>query len=184
MGEWSPQSARKKTSNLISSTAVIHLYNGSTLDIGPIEALPEYTALLSSLAKAPAPPPLTKYEEFLRLYNKKLGRPSTPTVGVLARLIIDLKEKVQESLPDNALNRVVVTSPLLPALTALDINDALEYAGLATWFINRATWPRLLSESQAHFAGQGMGLCKAYDDFFQCWDEEYEMPKEDVYYVQ
>jgi hypothetical protein len=174
----------KAMSKLRSSTAVIHLLNGSTLEIGPIDAQSEYTALLSSLAKAPAPPPLTRYEKFLRWYNKKLGHPPTPAIGVLASLIINLKEKVQESLPDNTLDRVVITSPLFPALTANDINDALEYAGLATWLIGHSAFPRLLSESRAHFAAEGMGLCKTYDDFFACWDEEYEMPKEDVYYIQ
>jgi hypothetical protein len=99
-------------------------------------------------------------------------------------MIADLSESIRSSRFDVPLDRVVVTTPLLPALTQDDLNDALEYAGLRTWLLNYALFPKRLSESRAYYAGTGNGLCKTYQDLFECWDEEYHMSWETVYYVQ
>jgi hypothetical protein len=166
------------------STAAVHLYNGEVVDVGLVNAQPDYMTFFSRLSKEPAPPPPTRYQKFRRWFNKKLGQPSTDEVGILGCLIKELKEEVQSRFPEHNLDRVVVSTPLLPALTKEDINDAIEFAGMRTWLLAEAVYPKKLSETRAHYAGQGGGLCEMYQDPLVCQDEECDMPRETVYYVQ
>jgi len=83
-----------ETPSSYSSTAAIHMYDGSVTDIWPVSAQSDYISLLSHQVEATAPPPLTKYQQCLRWINKKLGRPSTPEVGIPSTLIKGLTEKI------------------------------------------------------------------------------------------
>ncbi|OCK75261.1 hypothetical protein K432DRAFT_337755, partial [Lepidopterella palustris CBS 459.81] len=139
--------------------------------------------LMIGLAHSPPPPPQSEYQRYLRWFNKKLGRPSTPDVGILSNLITDLYEGTQSAFPSYPINKVVVTSPLLPALTSEDLNDAIEYAGLSSWLIYSIPYPDILAESRALFAANGNGLCKNYENLYECQEEEKKMPGHIVYSV-
>jgi hypothetical protein len=78
---------------------------------------------------------------------------------------------------------VVVTAPLVPALTQLDLNDAIEYVGLQSWFTECPPPPKF-SESRAQFAGEGNGFCKTYQEDFECSEEEEYMMQETVDFAQ
>jgi len=140
----------------------MHYHNGSVRDVPQISARPEYIDPLSFLVAAPEQQPLTTYQKYLRWVNKKFGHPSTPQVGILSRLIADLSAEINVSFPNITLNKVVVTVPLVPALTQLDLNNAIEYAGLHTWPVSYTIAPPRLSEFRANFAREGNGLCKTY----------------------
>jgi hypothetical protein len=58
-----------------------------------------------------------------------------------------------------------------------------EFTRLGTWLEAQLLFPKKLSETRVHLAGQGGGLCATYEDLFMCRDEEYEMPRETIYYV-
>lgn len=161
----------------------MHIYNGSVVDVAKVPANPDYIELMLRLAHAPPPPPQSKYQQHLRWFNKKLGYPSTPDVAILSSLIADLYKATQSALPAYPMDRVVVTTPLLPALTSADLNDAIEYAGLRSWLVYSFPYPKILSESRAVFAANGNGLCKTYKYLYKCQDEEQKMPAHSVYTV-
>ncbi|KAI0004847.1 hypothetical protein F4779DRAFT_58711 [Xylariaceae sp. FL0662B] len=165
-----------------SGTAAAHLYNGTVIDIAHIVAAPIYTALMARLASAPEPPPLGNWERWRRSINKRLGRPATPDVGILTGMLIELREAVASALAPSPLpERVAVSHPPISGLAAWDLTDALEHAGLGSWFpskwpVQAGLYPKRLTEAHAAFAARGLGLCADYKDLFECWEEEEQMP--------
>ncbi|KAF5633416.1 chitinase [Fusarium sp. NRRL 52700] len=147
--------------SLTSGTAAVHFYNGTVKNIASIPANPEYAALMKRLANSPAPPPLSRWEKLRRSFNKKVGRPATPDVGIIATMLVSLRD------------------------------DALEYAHIRPWVASglprpkvvlplpaAGAYPSQLLESYAVFAGHGKGLCKHYKNFWQCAEEQDNVPLE------
>ncbi|KAI9857448.1 MAG: hypothetical protein M1813_008198 [Trichoglossum hirsutum] len=165
------------------ATSAFHMYDGSIANAAGVSANPDYMELMLRLAHSPLPPPQSKYQRFIRWFNKKCGRPSTPDVGILSSLITDLHEATRSALPSYPIDKVVITTPLLPALTSEDLNDAIEYAGLRSWLIYSTPYPKILAESRSLFAANGNGLCKNYKHLYECEEEENKMPVHTVYSV-
>src|SRR5436190_19328053 len=65
------------------------------------------------------------WEHYKRKLNKLLGRPSTPDVGLLGGLIIDLRAATESHL-NQRIDSVVVASPTFSGPTEEDIDDALD----------------------------------------------------------
>lgn len=147
---------------------------------------------------------------FSRWVNKKLGRPATPDVGILGTFlrrlakesfaVLDTRKKEAAAAEEEELggsspspsslllldhdnSNIAISSPLFPALTSRDLNDALEYAGLQSWLVVPTTYPERLSPSRAAFGARGRGLCANYRNLYECDDEFEEVPAETVYYV-
>jgi hypothetical protein len=163
--------------------------NGSVIDLAKVTASPDYTAFLARLVGAPAPPALTFGEKWRRSLNKVLGWPATLEVGILADMLLSLRDQSVVVLapsfgPSFRLGSVVITRPPLSGLRREDLADALEHAGLRSWFdppqpgkgLKAGMYPEALGEAQAAFGADGNGLCADYKDLFACWDEEEYMP--------
>ncbi|KAH6669265.1 hypothetical protein B0J14DRAFT_641177 [Halenospora varia] len=170
-------------------TSAAHLVNSSVLDLSKVVASPDYTTFLSRLVDAPGPPALTFLEKWRRSLNKKLGRPATPEVGVLADMLLSLRDETVAALspslgPSFHLDYVAITGPPLSGLRREDLSDALEYAGLRSWLdppqpgqgIQAGMYPEVLGEAHAAVVADGNGLCANYRNLFVCWDEEERMP--------
>lgn len=162
-------------------TSAARLHNGSTINLAVVQASSEYRNLMVRLANMRKPPETTIQENFRRWLNKKVGWPATPDVSIIADLIRQLHRESAKVL--QASERIVVTAPLLPAVTQEDINDAIEYAGLQSWLTLPFPYPRRLSEARAAFGANGNGLCQTYKYLYQCEDEYEDMPFETVYFV-
>ncbi|KAH8657490.1 hypothetical protein BGZ60DRAFT_416034 [Tricladium varicosporioides] len=170
-------------------TSAAHLVNGSVLDLSRVIASPDYTNFLSRLVDTPRPPALTFLEKWRRSLNKRLGRPATPEVGVLAGVLLSLRDETVAALspslgPSFRLDYVAVTGPPLSGLRREDLSDALEYASLRSWLdppqpgqgLQAGMYPEALGEAHVAVAADGNGLCVNYRDLFMCWDEEERMP--------
>lgn len=142
----------------------------------------EYLALMQRLSEINSKPKESFYQRYLRRLNKALGRPATQAVGILSTVLSGLKTATETQL-GVSLDRVVVTTPRLEALTSEDINDALEYVGLRSWLIYPLPYPTRISEVNAAFAANGDGLCKQYTNVYECQDEAENMPLHQVYAV-
>jgi hypothetical protein len=88
--------------------------------------------------------------------------------------------KIRSALTEGRLDKIVVTAPLLPALTWMDLNDAVENAGLQSWLVDFMSFPKTFSELRAQYAGQGEGPCESFRDMFH----QEERDEEVVYLVQ
>lgn len=175
------QKLESRSSLLVDSTSAARLHNGSTINLAVVQASSEYRNLMVRLANMRKPPETTIQENFRRWLNKKVGWPATPDVSIIADLIRQLHRESAKVL--QASERIVVTAPLLPAVTQEDINDAIEYAGLQSWLTLPFPYPRRLSEARAAFGANGNGLCQTYKYLYQCEDEYEDMPFETVYFV-
>lgn len=136
--------------------------------------------MMARLVNCPPPPPLTRWEQWRRSLNKKLGWPATPDVGILADMLAKLRDAAG-SAAGGAPDHVAVSRPPINCLRDEDIWDALEHAGLRPWLDfndipEAGMYPTSLSEAHAVFAAGGQGLCKNYKDLFECWEEEERMP--------
>ncbi|KIL92329.1 hypothetical protein FAVG1_04738 [Fusarium avenaceum] len=176
--------------SLSSGTAVTHFYNGTVKNIASIPANPEYTALMKRLANCPPPPPLSRWERIRRSFNKKIGRPATPDIGIIASLLISLRDMTFTTVT-GPLDRVAVSHPRIQGLAEPDLWDALEYAHIRPWVAAglprpnvvlplpaAGGYPSRLLESYAVIAGHGKGLCKHYKNFWQCAEEQDNVPLE------
>ncbi|WZH49523.1 chitinase [Fusarium acuminatum] len=176
--------------SLSSGTAAAHFYNGTVKNIASIPANPEYTALMKRLANSPPPPPPSRWETLRRSFNKKIGRPATPDIGIIASLFISLRDMTFTAVT-SPLDRVAVSHPRIQGLAEPDLWDALEYAHLRPWVAAGLPRPKVvlplpaaggypsrLLESYAVFAGHGKGLCKNYKNFWQCQEEQDNIPLE------
>ncbi|EAQ88054.1 predicted protein [Chaetomium globosum CBS 148.51] len=130
------------------------------------------------LGNAPIPGPPGRLARWQRWWNQQRGRPATPDVAVLASLLTDLKSATIKTLgpAHPAVDLIAITHPSIPALTPLDLANALSHAGLRSWFAlgekkARSYQPSYAIQSRAAFAGNGHGLCASYADLFECWFE-------------
>jgi len=156
---------------LPNSTVVSHLYNSTVLHIAKVPGTAAYKDLFERLGNKPAPASLSRFAQWQRWWNKKRGLPATPDVGVLASLLTALRFAATEALAE-PIDHVAVTRPAIPAITKLDLDDALEHAGLRGWLGDSGgSQPKHVFESQASFAGNNHGLCDSYRDFMKCWDD-------------
>ncbi|KAF4331780.1 chitinase [Fusarium beomiforme] len=176
--------------SLSSGTAAVHFYNGTVKNIAFIPANPEYAALMKRLANCPPPPPLSRWYKLQRSFNKKIGRPATPDVGIIATILVSLRD-VTSIAVTSPLDRVAVSHPRIQGLAEPDLWDALEYAHIRPWVAAGLPRPKVvlplpaaggypsqLLESYAVFAGHGKGLCKHYKNFWQCAEEQDNVPLE------
>lgn len=177
-------------SSLSNSTAVAHFYNETVVDVAKVPATSEYKALMVRLANAPSPTSPGRFAKWQRWWNKQRGRPATTDVGVLALLLTNLKSATIKTLGPlhPAVDHIAITHPSIPALTPLDLADALSHAGLRSWFaegdrIARTYQPKYAIQSRATFAGNGHGLCASYVDLFECWYENSNLPWHRVLFV-
>lgn len=119
-----------------------------------------------------------------------MGRPATPDIGIIASLVISLRD-ITFTAVTSPLDRVAVSHPQIQGLAELDLWDALEYAHIRPWVAAGLPRPKVvlplpaaggypsrLLESYAVIAGHGKGLCKNYKDFWQCAEEQDNVPLE------
>ncbi|KAF5593124.1 chitinase [Fusarium pseudoanthophilum] len=176
--------------SLTSGTAAVHFYNGTVKNLAAIAANPEYAALMKRLANSPPPSPPSRWEKVRRSFNKKIGRPATPDVGIISTMLVSLRD-VTSGAVASPLDRVAVSHSRIQGLAELDLWDALEYARIRPWVAAGLPRPRVvlplpsaggypsrLLESYAVFAGHGKGLCKHYKNFWQCEEEQGNVPLE------
>ncbi|KAF5718961.1 hypothetical protein FGLOB1_1375 [Fusarium globosum] len=176
--------------SLSSGTAAVHFYNGTVKNIASIPASPEYAALMKRLANSPPPPPLSRREKLRRSFNKKIGWPATPDVGLIATMLVSLRD-VTSAAVTSPLDRVAVSHSRIQGLAEPDLWDALEHARIRPWVAAGLPRPKVvlplpaaggypsqLLESYAVFAGHGKGLCKHYKNFWQCEEEQDNVPLE------
>lgn len=76
---------------LSDSVVVVHLYNGTVLDIAKISAVSVYRDLLERLENAPPPAPPGHLSQWQCWWNKKRGLPTTANITVLSSLLASLK---------------------------------------------------------------------------------------------
>ncbi|KAF5724456.1 chitinase [Fusarium mundagurra] len=175
--------------SLTSGIAAVHFYNGTVKNIASIPANPEYAALMKRLANSPPPPP-SRWEKLRRSFNKKIGRPATPDVGIIATILVSLRD-VTSAAVTSPLDRVAVSHSRIQGLAEPDLWDALEHAHIRPWVAAclprpkvvlplpaAGAYPSQLLESYAVFAGHGKGLCKHYKNFWQCEEEQDNVPLE------
>ncbi|KAF5557650.1 chitinase [Fusarium phyllophilum] len=176
--------------SLSSAAAAVHFYNGTVKNIASIPASPEYAALMKRLASSPPPSPLSRWEKLRRSLNKKIGRPATPDVGIIASMLVSLRD-VTSTAVTSPMDRVAVSHSQIQGLAEPDLWDALEYAHMRPWVAAGLPRPKVvlplplaggypsrLLESYAVFAGHGKGLCKHYKNFWQCEEEQDNVPLE------
>ncbi|KAJ4141785.1 hypothetical protein NW768_001003 [Fusarium equiseti] len=160
------------------------------MDVASVPANPEYAALMKRLAVSPLPPQPSRWEKLRRYFNKSIGRPATPDVGIIANMLVSLRD-VTSIVIEGPLDRVAMSHTRIRGLAEVDLWDALEYARLRPWVaadLPRAKvvlplppaggYPSQLLESYAVFAGHGKGLCKHYKNFWQCEEEQDNVPLE------
>jgi hypothetical protein len=161
----------------------VNFYNGPTKDLVRVEATQAYKDLMLQLSAGPKHQP--GYTSSLRRLNKRLGYPSTPDVGILSDLVARLKNATEAEL-GTKLDKIVLAHPRFPGLTAEDVGDAIEYAGLQSWLHlpnDDPSAPNQLSQNRAALAAHGVNLCKEYGSWSTCLDiMSLERPVT-VYYV-
>ncbi|CAG7559029.1 unnamed protein product [Fusarium equiseti] len=153
--------------SLSTGTAAVHFYNNTVKNIASVPASSEYAALMKRLAVSPPPPPLSRWEKLQRSLNKNIGRPATPDVGIIATMLVSLRDATSIAVT-SPLDRVAVSHPRIQGLAEADLWDALEYARLRPWVavdLSRPKvvlplpaaggYPRQLLESYAVFAAHG-----------------------------
>ncbi|TXC09377.1 hypothetical protein FocTR4_00006039, partial [Fusarium oxysporum f. sp. cubense] len=147
-------------------------------------------ALMKRLANSPPPPPPSRWEKLRRSFNKKIGRSATPDVGIIATILVSLRD-VTSIAVTSPLDRVAVSHFRIQGLAEPDLWDALEYAHIRPWVAAGLPRPKVvlplpaaggypsqLLESYAVFAGHRKGLCKHYKSFWQCAEEQGNVPLE------
>ncbi|KAF4549356.1 Hypothetical protein D9617_22g067020 [Elsinoe fawcettii] len=172
-------------------TVAISYANGTKLPIGKVEGSDQYREVMQRLSRGSsqhiAPPYLDLNDAYkdwprqeIRKWRKKIGLPASADVGVLAKMMVDLKEKANNFL-DSPMDFVVVTILHLVAIYSEDISDAIEHAGLHStklWFFDH-----LIYEETSSYAGNGLGLCEHFDQPGRCLNETYSHPREEVHTV-
>lgn len=167
-------SQRERSAHVCHRVASVNFYDGPTQDAAKVEASQEYKDLIVRLSSAPKPSPHFTKNWPQRWINKQLGWPSTEDVGILSGLIIALKNATEAKLGIK-LDKIVLAHPRFPALTAEDIGDAIEHAGLQSW-LHLATHgpgseldpPIQLGENRAALAAHGIRTCQEYGSWHVC----------------
>jgi hypothetical protein len=172
-----------------SSTVAAHFYNGTVRNVAIITATSDYAALMARLAISRPPPPPSRWEKWRRSFNKKMGRPATPDVSVIASMLISLRDAA--STVANTPDRVAVSHQRIQGLAEYDLWDAIEFAHLRPWVAAGLPRPKLdfplpaagaypdqLTEAHAVLAAHGKGLCEHFKHYWICEDEELKVPLE------
>ena len=108
-----------------------------------------------------------------RQIRKRRGLPATEDVGVISNMLEQLRLTCENKL-GYSVTAAVTATPTLPGMTTEDLEDAMEYAGLAS--LKSYNYFGDVSETSAAFAGYGFGLCSNSRDLEACEEEEAEMP--------
>ncbi|OJD18070.1 hypothetical protein AJ78_01900 [Emergomyces pasteurianus Ep9510] len=174
-------------------TAAVRYHNGSVANLARVDGDKDFQALMKKLAAGPpaldCSGSLSKWQEFLcwksrlqRRLNKSRGLPATPDVGTLAKLFENLRLAVDNKLGEGACTRALFTLfPKLPGLAYEDFLDAVEYAGLDR--IESPYSQDHISEVSAASGAMGFGICRNYTDVYRCFDEEFNMPYEQILFL-
>ena len=112
-----------------------------------------------------------------RKVRKALGLPASQDVGILAKMLGDLRSKVEESIGQGVQEAGMTTLDLI-ALYDEDLQDAFEY--LRMRYLSFPVRYDVLYETSAAYAGYGYGLCSDYLDKPACKTEQVNMPSEVV----
>ncbi|USW54907.1 hypothetical protein Slin15195_G082260 [Septoria linicola] len=149
----------------------VNFYNGTIKDLVKVNASREYKDLMLRLSSAPKPQP-SKFESSRRQMNKQSGLPSAEDVNIISDLILRLKNATEADL-GLPLDTIVLAHMRFPGLTAEDIGDAVEYAGLHSWMHlpNEVWWdPDQSSENRAALAAHGVNLCQEVGGWSLCME--------------
>lgn len=106
-----------------------------------------------------------------------MGLPASEDVGLLAKVISDLRDKVEDYV-DKHIESAAMAVPNLIALYQEDLQDALEYVGLR--YLPLSVKYDVLYETSAAYARYGFGLCSDFEDRTACKKEQQNMPSEVV----
>ena len=112
-----------------------------------------------------------------RKARKAIGLPASQDVGFLAKMLSDLRFRVEERIGRPIESAGVATLNLV-ALYQEDLRDAFEYVGLR--YVAFPVRYDVLYETSAAYAGYGYGLCSHYTDRNACKHEQDEMPSDVV----
>lgn len=112
-----------------------------------------------------------------RKARKAIGLPASQDVGFLAKMISDLRTRVEEQT-GQPIEAAGVTTLNLVALYHEDLQDAFEHVGLR--YLTFPVRYNILYETSAAYAGHDYGLCSNYTDRAVCRHEQDQMPSEVV----
>ena len=115
--------------------------------------------------------------QWLRKARKAIGLPASHDVGVLAKMLSDLRSRVEEQISKPVESAGVATLNLV-ALYQEDLQDAFEYVGLR--YLTFPVRYGVLYETSAAYAGYKFGLCSDYTNRSACKTEQVHMPKDVV----
>lgn len=125
----------------------------------------------------------SSWRDWLRWLKEKLGwQAKADDVEIIRDLIHELKQATEEAI-SQPLDRVAVTTPDLPSPNKGTINAALRDLNLHTWVGDSPFYTRRLVEADTVYAANGYGLCRNYQDLFDCSDEFENSPTPRVYLV-
>lgn len=176
-----------------SRTASIRYHDGSFEDIVKVEGDAEYTSTIRSFVEQKniengedsITLANTFFDEIKRRLNRLLGRPSTLEIGIIAKLLSEIKRKVHEQTGLSVAEAVIAMPNLFEADNIrrqqfqLDLDEASNYAGI------KPLMPRdWVSAASAGAASQSWGLCSSYTDLLACEAEEENMAVETVLTVE
>lgn len=111
--------------------------------------------------------------QWRRKARKAVGLPASKDVGFLAKMLSELRTRVEEQT-GKAIESAGVASLNLVALYQEDLQDAFEYVGLR--YLSFPVRYDVLYETSAAYAGYDNGLCSNYTDRDACKHEQDEMP--------
>lgn len=115
--------------------------------------------------------------QWRRKARKALGLPASRDVGFLAKILSDLRARVEEQTGQH-IEEAGVTTLNLVALYPEDLHDAFEHVGLR--YLPFPVRYDVLYETSAAYAGHKYGLCSNYTDRIACKHEQEQMPSEVV----
>ena len=115
--------------------------------------------------------------QLLRKARKALGLPASHDVGLLAKMLSDLRSRVEEQIGKPVESAGVATLNLV-ALYQEDMQDAFEYVGLR--YLIFPVRYGITYETSAAYAGYKLGLCSDYTNRSACKQEQVDMPSEVV----
>ena len=164
--------------------------DGTVANIARVDATEEYKDMIQRLSQPSSVHPSPPYgslenmwndipRQILRRPRKALGLPASSDVGVLSKVLKQLREE-SETYLSRSINSAVISFPALPGLYEEAINDAADYLGLQAlkgYFLQQ---PRQLF---AAYAGHNMGLCSRRGDY-ECRDELQALPVREVMLVE
>ncbi|KAJ5219689.1 hypothetical protein N7468_008893 [Penicillium chermesinum] len=185
-------------------TAVVHYYNGTVVEVGKVAGNSHYLKLMEDLAKPsqslhqttsfsetlllhleellPVSNVLPSWKDLWRWLKERLGWEVNAEVQILRDLINDLKQATEKAT-SQSLDRVAVTAPDMPSLRSETITSALKELNLRTWVGDSPSYTNKLVEADTVYAANGYGLCRNYQDLFECSDEFEDSSTPRVYLV-